>query len=345
MKNKKKLNKAFAWCCDSSPYRGEGILGIKFARMLIDKDVFESIEVQDPHQKKFLKKKVKNDKKETTYKKINHNFFFKYITPFIGLFKIWINHFNYKPTIYINFLPLWNFPLFLLLPSKTILGPITGSIYSGKIINIDTFLRKYLINFFYYISIVILSFKYKNLIFATDNLKNFLTKKIIKKSIFNFQFYNFQFYKNKKKSIDILFYYRNHQNKFTNDIINILRKIKNKKIKIYIVGDYLEGFKNLGIISRFELLNYLKKTKFTFLSIENTYSFFCLDAISCNVNIINIYQKSTKIFSNFFVKKNNSIINRYYIDPTYKLKKIDIISLQFLEYLNNSINKYINKIK
>ena len=313
--------------------------------MLIKKKKIKLLEIQDPDQKITLKSQIENIKSKYINKKINHNFFYKYITPFIGLLKIWQNHLVKRDTIYVNFLPLWNFPLFLFLPRKTILGPITGNVYKGKVINIDTFLRKYLINLFYYISIIILLFKYKNIIFATDNLKKILPKKIIEKSIFNFQLYDFKLYKSKKKNIDILFYYRNHQNKFTNDVISILRKINIKNIKIYIVGDYLDGFNNLGILERFKLLDYLKKTKYTFMSVENTYSFFCLDAISCNVDIINIYKRKPKIFSNFFVNKDNSIVGKQYKNYTGNIKKIDAKTLQFMKNLNNSINIYIKKIR
>ena len=36
-----------------------------------------------------------------------------------------------KEICYINYLPLWNFLIFILLPPKTILGPVTG----GKILS------------------------------------------------------------------------------------------------------------------------------------------------------------------------------------------------------------------
>ena len=338
--------KAYAWLCDSSPFRGEGILGIKFLSMLLKKKVFKKIEVQNPHIQtsydKVILQKNNNEKKKI----INHSFFYKYITPFIGLYNIWAQHMLGKQTIYVNFLPLWNFFLFLFLPKKTILGPVTGSIYKGKVINIDTFLRKYLINLFYLISIQIIKLKYKNILFSTENLKEILPKKFQNRFFFNFQFYDIQFYKSKKKDIDILFYYRNHQNKFSINIIKILHKLKSKKYKILIVGDKLRGFKNIGIINRIKLLEYLKRTRFTFLSIENTYSFFSLDAISCNVRIIDIYDKKIKIFSNFFIKEN--LFNK---ETKYKHKilpkkaKYDYKTLQFLKKLNNLINNYIKKFK
>jgi hypothetical protein len=176
-------------------------------------------------------------------------------------------------------------------------------------------------------------------------LKKALPENNLNNYFFNFQFYNFQFHKSKKKDIDILFYYRNHQNKFSNNIIKILKKLKNKKFKILVVGDKLDGFENIGIIKRANLLEYLKRTKYTFLSIENTYSFFSLDAISCHVKIIDIYNKKTKIFSNFFIKGISFITKKNYRYKILPLAKMyDHETSLFQENLKNSVNRYIKNI-
>ena len=88
---------------------------------------------------------------------------------------------------------MWNFILFLLLPPTTILGPITGgSHYKSQ----NFIIRKYLFPIFYKISEIALFFRNCEIIFSTDLLKKYISKKILKKSKFN---YIFEAY-NKKKN-------------------------------------------------------------------------------------------------------------------------------------------------
>ena len=57
----------------------------------------------------------------------------------------------------------------------------------------------------------------------------------------------------------------------------------------------------MGIIQRFKLFNYLKKTKFSINESSNFYSIFCLDCISNGVKVV--YNKDSKVKNNFFPKK------------------------------------------
>ena len=116
MKNK---NKLFFYCCDFAKYRGEGILANNFKSILkkIFKDI--SIIVYTPENKHFNKEK-----------KINHNFFYKYFTPIFGILIIWVNHLKGNRTAYVNYLPLWNFFLFIFLPKKG-----DAIIWHGKLIH------------------------------------------------------------------------------------------------------------------------------------------------------------------------------------------------------------------
>ena len=49
------------------------------------------------------------------------------LSAYWGIILIWKYHLLKNKVSYINYLPIWNFFLFLLLPKKTILGPITGT--------------------------------------------------------------------------------------------------------------------------------------------------------------------------------------------------------------------------
>ena len=96
-------NKLIFWVCDYSDKTGEGNLARKFI------------------SENFKKKKIK-----INTLKLDNLFNHKYISPFVGIISCWKHYFKGKSVGYINFLPLWNFLIFFLLPPKTILGPITG---------------------------------------------------------------------------------------------------------------------------------------------------------------------------------------------------------------------------
>ena len=143
VKNKRKL---FYWASDIRNFSGEGILGNKFLNDL---------------KKKFKDYKlIPLNKNEYNY----NSFFSKYIKPILAIFEIWICHLKGNKVAYINYLPLWNFLLFAALPSKTILGPITGTVNNKKF---DTKVKlKYLLleKIFYRITILFFFFKMETII-------------------------------------------------------------------------------------------------------------------------------------------------------------------------------------
>jgi len=60
--------------------------------------------------------------------KNKQSIFAKYILPFYGVILLWGHYLKNEKISYINYLPAWNFLLILLLPPRTIIGPVTGSI-------------------------------------------------------------------------------------------------------------------------------------------------------------------------------------------------------------------------
>ena len=112
---------------------------------------------------------------------------YKYIIPFVGVFYAWSYFLRGKKFLYINYLPYWNFFLFLFLPPKCMIGPITGGARFSRKSN-DYLIRKFVFPICYFLSNLILSFRFQSLVFSTELLKKFLSKKIIKKSEFNFIF-------------------------------------------------------------------------------------------------------------------------------------------------------------
>ena len=207
--------------------------------------------------------------------------------------------------MYINFLPLWNFLIFALVPPGTILGPITGSkIYNkDNIKGFEKFFRKYCMIYQFRISNFILNLRYNNLIFTTNNLKEFLSEKVIKKSKFNFVYNVFQnnFDKNSTKKfnqrdIDFIFYIRFYPSKGTETLIKYIEILK-RKYKIVTVGELtnIDGIKEYGQISRNEVIELCNNSKFTILSLENFNSLFSLECINSGTKVFfnneNEYEK------------------------------------------------------
>ena len=232
--------------------------------------------------------------------------------PFLGIFYCWKNFFYNRKVCYINYLPLWNFLIFLLLPPNSYIGPITGGANYTKNSSI---IRNFLFPIFYKISEKIVIFRNFDLIFSTDLLKKFLNKKTIKKSTFNFIVKNFDqnHKKIKNKDIDFLIYYRNHSNKKKFFPFNLIYDLIKKGFEINIVGDTLEipKVKNHGFITNKKLIKLQQRSKFTIFSEENLYSIFILECISNGVLVLinkTNYNKLT-LFKNRFIKVDYQNLN------------------------------------
>ncbi len=238
-------------------------------------------------------------------------FLSNYIYQIYGIFVLWFYYFLGKKLIYINYLPLWNFLIFLLSPPNTVFGPITGSIQINKIQNIKSIFRLFIIPLFYKISLLILNLRAKKIIFGTNILVKFLNKKILKKSKLNFILENFKFKNSskKKREYDLIVYYRKHENKFFSHHIRFISsQIKNKK-KVLVVGDKLniEGALQLGKVSRKKIKNLISISKFALSGDDNLLSFFNLECLQNNVKVIFNYKlkfQITKINKRLFIPYN-----------------------------------------
>jgi hypothetical protein len=256
--------KYYSWACDMSKNTGEGSLA-----------------------KLFIKHKNLNIQKNLNFRLKSKIYNYKYILPFVGIFYCWYYFFKKKKICYINYLPLWNFFIFLLLPPKTLIGPITGGAIFNKSIT-----RKYFFPIFYAVSQIIIYFRFDHIDFSTSLLKKNLYGFIKKKSHFNYVLHALKKKKKCKKNIDFLIYYRNHINKKSFFPYTLIKKLIILKYKVYIVGDKLEihGVKNLKRITNKKLNYYLSKTRFSIASGENLLSFFTLECINNNVKILIDYK-------------------------------------------------------
>jgi hypothetical protein len=226
-------------------------------------------------------------------------------------------------------LPLWNLPILLLLPPGTIFGPITGSVYTEKIYNIQSFLRKFIIPLLYFIADKIIYFRKQKIFFSTDLLKPYINEKRQLKYNFNFIFKNIKINNyNQVKDIDLLIYNRNYFNKSNLFFKKIITSLEKGKINFYYFGDEIDTpcERYLKILDNNTVQEYLNRTKFTILSNENFHSFYCLEAIKNNVNLfysknqytgIDWIKSSVKIFALDYnaeiesINKIKEIINNF----------------------------------
>lgn len=282
-------NKIIFWACDYSEKTGEGNLARKF--------------VNENYQKKRIK---------INSLKFNNFFNHKYIAPYVGILDCWKYYFKGYKVGYINFLPLWNFLVFYLLPPKTILGPITGGAVYEKSNKVNYLIRKILFPIFYKLSELIINLRFKSkIIFSTELLKNYLSKKTIKRCKFNFVLENLKFKKKKKKKdVDFLIYYRIHSNKSLFFNYKLIQNLIKSNLKVFVVGDKLDikGVINLGYLNKKKLNILQSRSKYTLYSGENIYSLFVIECITNHVKILISKESMQKVkdLKKFFIPINKS---------------------------------------
>ena len=292
------------WASDFSHNTGEGKLAKMFINNLSKDEKFRQI------------------KSGAINKFLNH----KYIDPFFGIFYCWIFFFKKEKVAFINYLPLWNPIIFIFLPPKTIMGPITGGALFNKKSLLNYFVRRYFFPILYKISEFFINIRSSSLIFSTDLLKRYLSKKTIRKSKFNFVFTNFGKKKLVKKKVDFLIYYRKHRNKENFFPINFIQQLVKFGFEVNIIGDRLNIplVKNHGTINNKRVSRLQAITKYTIASGENPYSFFILECLSNNMKVIINKKNKNKIKFN---ERNFIEINFNDVKDFKKLKLKKIIRL------------------
>lgn len=304
----------FAWCSELSINSGEGTLALQFIKDL-KKNFNNKITVMTPYEiiHNFDNTKILNNNHYTYLKKS------RYFYTFVGLFYCWIYFFKKRKCCYINYLPLWNSLLFILLPPNTILGPVTGGANFNKKSILNYITRKYFFEIFYKISLLFIFFRTKKIIFSTSLLKKHLSKYEAKYFYFNYCIKLLKDSKIKKKKIDILLYNRNHPNKFINHL-KLTKYLLNQNKKIHAIGEHisLKGVTNHGYVNNNQVKILLKQTKFIINSSENFFTIFLIEALSNKVKILcnSTYKKiinknNSKIFINLKSNKIKNLITKY----------------------------------
>lgn len=291
-KVKKKINILYCWLCDSRDKDGESKLSLKFCSEI--STYYDLVIIISPFDKIVIKNKLIVSRVLKT-KIVNLNFYHKYITPFIGILFVWyIYLFKRKKVAYINFLPLWNSLIFLLLPKKTILGPITGYAYKGKIFSSETFVRKKIFPTLMFISIKIINLKFNNIYFSTINLIKY-SKNLSCNFKNNYSSAFIDINKNnleseKDKKIDFAIYYRRYDTKNPEILKLLIEYLVLKGLKVVTYGDVFEtkisNIDQKGFVDENFVNNLLNQSKFTILSQENLFSLSFYHAINSKVKIL-----------------------------------------------------------
>lgn len=339
--SKKNLNKdyIYCWACDFNINRGEGILAFKFINKIIKKNYIAQIKSPRRNENIILSNQnISNDNFLVELNKLNLNFYEKYITPFKGI--LFLNYHNLigNKTCYLNFLPLWNFFIFLFLPKKTLLGPITGSLFTGKVENIETFLRKFVMPTLFKISLKICEIKNIKAIFSTENLKKFVEENSKQKFYYNIAFSSDLNKKNilikdfEKRKFDFCLYYRKHPNKNNFFLISLI-KLLSVNFKIVVIGDDPKLNSNniiySGMSTRDKIEEIYSDSKYAIASGENFMSFFVYDCLTHGVRIF----YNMKSIVPEILKNKDSIYKLDYSNLNDSVNKI-----------NNIVNQNINNI-
>ena len=337
-----KKQTVYAWACDFSSYRGEGILARKFAKDLSNIKKI-NLFVKSPESIYIVSNGKIIKKKNEKFKNINFSLLNNYIWPIYGIFYLWIQFFKNKKILYLNFMPLWNFLLFYFLPPKIIIGPITGFIPKNKIENISSLIRIILIPLFYKFSLFFIFTRFKSLIFSTDLLKNIFLRKDLSKLHFNYliasSIKNIK-RKKSKREIDFLVYNRNYSVKEHYKLKNLIRYLIQNQYNVKCIGDNLEikRLTNYGIVSREKAKKLLKQTKLIISSPENPYSLFTIDALNMGTKVLFDKKYKKKLMYLKYDSKNFiSLDNQNY-------KSIEHLIMNKKHY--NQINyKYLNLVR
>lgn len=318
------MNKIVFWASDFSIKSGEG----KLARMFVNKLKQKKTVNKLFHIKSRFAKNNSNLKNP-----FFSSFFHKYAIPLYGALRLWIFYLRGNKICYLNYLPLWNFTIFLLLPPKCILGPITGTVDKQA----EFFFKKLLEN----ISSLIIKLRYKKIIFAN----NFYQNKF-KNNFHNFILSEFKIKHNKNKSkFDFIFYIRNEFAKKNIFIKKLIEHLSLLNYKILTIGDTIniKNVINLGYCSHKKIEKIISTCKYALANRENLYSFFAQDCLKNN--LIVFYNEEFKQFEQLKLKNfkpinydnHNVAIKKILLATKTNLIKNNFKKINFDEYFNNLI--------
>lgn len=318
------MNNIFFWASDYSSISGEG----KLARIFIKK-LKKNKKINNIYRIKsnFVKLDINSNEKKIS------SFIHKYIIPLYGVFNLWFFYFKNYKTAYLNYLPLWNFVILLLLPPNCLLGPITGTIDKKKKFFLKTLLEK--------ISEIIIKSRYKRAIFANNFFQN-----RFKNHLHNFIISDFKKINTKNiKKYDFIFYIRKdlfNKNFFFQNLISTLL---NLNFSIATIGDKIKkkNIYNFGYQNQKKTQKIISSCRYSVVNRENLFSFFAQDCLKNNLTVF--YNNQFKKYEIFKISNFHPInFEDYNLATRQILNKIKYKKKFIVPFKKDRFDNYFNDL-
>jgi hypothetical protein len=285
-------NSLFIWATDFRPYGGEGILSREFSTELsrfhknINVVVVSTDRISKYKSGLLINEKILIDTKGFD-QDLNQGVYNKYFAPFKGVFLLRKYRKKYKYIAYINYLPLWNIFLFLLLPKQTILGPIVGG-YPGVS---RSLFRRLFFPFFYMLSGKIISKRFKSISLGNPGTYVYFPTKYrdsIVTNIFgalpsiNILRKHKILNQNIVKEYDVFVYYRIHSTRYPVEMENIVNELSFAGFRVCIIGDNIDNDRvfNYGFLPHEDTIRLLSKSQISIAFSQNIFSLIFFESIA-----------------------------------------------------------------
>ena len=315
--------------CDFRNYGGEGVLAREFLKKISYQNKQTTYQVISPSIKSYLQAGKFVNEIEFNNKVNYESLFHKYILPIIYISKATFILRKHK-VLYLNYIPLWNFLIFLIKGRNVDLGQIVSSENDIRFkLSFNNIVRNFFFPLFEKLTFFIIKKKkIKNLVCATpitfEKFKKYEANAIdglfLPKLNKSLNLIN-------EKLYDFCIYYRDHPTRYPLHTLGLINYLS-KKHKIAVIGNLKYKTKNKNIVlksnlSREEALKVLKHSN-TFINVgDNGYSLMSREAIILGVELI-LYSPS---------KNLDNHIN--YLKKKYKVKIKKITEILDLTKIKN----------
>jgi len=300
--------KLLFWCSDFNLHDGEGVLAVKLIKDATLLNNCTSTVVTPELIYRVSRSKagvtIKDRKNNLSlFSKINYkksSTFYKYILPLMGLFFLNKRQFKYDTLFYMNYLPLWNFLIFMFAGSRIRLGPITGSFVGSDYFsdnrknNFNVVLRKYVFPALYRLSVRIIKYKKYDLLWPANqavyhylsNVKN-VCKVLSPSLMYGFLDPSKELMSVRDKKYDILVYFRHHPSKNPDLTIEIIERLM-LKYKVVVIGNdvSLSKVESLGYIPQKDITQLCHQVKLVVSCSNEASGIFFMEVASSGTDLL-----------------------------------------------------------
>lgn len=293
-----------SWAVDFNNIGGEGLLARAYA-IKLSEYYKEKITVITPHKIHIVSGNrilslYRNRKNFLPMQESKKLFSQRFVYPLFGFFLLLKYRKKYDKRFYLNYIPLWLFPIFIFsYIAKFHLGPIVGGIFqwNNNKSFLSNFFRVYIMRLAFKISIFFIKFLKLNVLSSSATIHNYLLDNRVKPMASSLNllpsmsiFSKFDSLKENSKKIDFAFYYRSHPSKYPDITIDVALKLKKIGYKVVVFGEKmrLNSEEQIGYINKKELLKLFKKSKIFVNIADNPENLTVFDAISQGCEVINI---------------------------------------------------------